>query len=73
MKFHCVVFSTRFEKEDSNLTEVEVDEVLGLVGNVGTEVSAHDAMPGWVVLFVEFLLDECGDVLLDVEFLESLG
>ena len=65
--------STRFEEEDSNLTEVEVDEVLGLMGNVGTEVSAHDAMPGWVVLFVEFLLDEGGDVLLDIEFLESLG
>ena len=55
------------------MTEVEVDEVLGLVGNVGTEVSAHDAMPGWVVLFVELLLDEGGDVLLDVELLESLG
>ena len=65
--------STRFEEEDSNLTEVEVDEVLGLMGNVGTEVSAHDAMPGWVVLFVEFFLDESGDVLLNVEFLESLG
>ena len=65
--------STRFEEEDSNLTEVEVDEVLGLMGNVGTEVSAHDAMPSWVVLFVEFLLDEGGDVLLDIEFLESLG
>ena len=55
------------------MTEIEVDEVLGLVGNVGTEVSSHNAMPGWVVLFVEFLLDESGDVLLDVEFLESLG
>ena len=71
MKFHCVVFSTRFEKEDSNLTEVEVDEVLGLVGNVGTEVSAHDAMPGWVVLFVEFFLDEGGDVFFNVVLLKS--
>ena len=55
------------------MTEVEVNEMFGLMGNVGTEVSAHDAMPGWVVLFVELLLDERGDVLLDVEFLESLG
>ena len=55
------------------MTEVEVDEVLGLVGNVGTEVSAHDAMPGWVVLFIEFFLDESGDVLLNVEFLKSLS
>ena len=30
-------------------------------------------MPGWVVLFVEFLLDESCDVLLDVELLEGLG
>ena len=26
--------STRFEEEDSDLTEVEVDEVLGLVGHI---------------------------------------
>ena len=55
------------------MTEVEVDEVLGLVGDVGTEVSSHNAMPGWVVLLVEFLLDESSDVLLDVELLKSLG
>ena len=55
------------------MTEIEVDEVLGLMSHVGTEVSTDNAMPGWVVLFVEFLLDESGDVLLDVEFLESLG
>ena len=55
------------------MTKVEVDEVLGLVGDVGTEVTAYDAMPGGVVLLVEFLLDEGGDVLLDVELLESLG
>ena len=30
-------------------------------------------MPGWVVLLVELLLDEGGDILLDVEFLEGLG
>ena len=54
------------------MTEVEVDEVLGLVGDVGTEVSSHNAMPGGVVLFVELLLDEGGDVLLDVVLLESL-
>ena len=65
--------SAGFEEEDGNLTEVEVDEVLGLVGDVGTEVSSHNAMPGWVVLLVELLLDEGGDILLDVELLEGLG
>ena len=65
--------SARFEEKDSNLTEIEVDEVLGLVGNVRTEVSAHNAMPGWVVLLVELLLDDGGDILLNVEFLKGLG
>ena len=64
--------SAGLEEEDSDLTKIEVDEVLGLVGDVGTEVAAHDAMPGGVVLFVEFLLDEGCDVLLDVEALEGL-
>ena len=43
------------------------------MGDVGTEVSTHDAMPGWVVLFVKLLLDVGGDVLLDVVLLECLG
>jgi len=68
-----VFCSTRLEEEDGDLSKVEVDEVFGLVGNVGTEVAAHNAVPGGVVLFVEFLLDEGGDVLLDVELLESLS
>ena len=65
--------SARLEEEDSNLSKVEVDEVLGFVGNIGSEIAAYDAMPGWVVLLVEFLLDEGGDVLLNVELLEGLG
>ena len=65
--------SARLEKKDGDLTKVEIDEMLGLVGNVGTEVTAYDAMPGGVVLFVEFLLDERCDVLLNVVALEGLG
>ena len=70
---HPVYGSAGFEEEDSNLSKIEIDEVLGLVGNIWTEVSAHDAMPSWVVLFIEFLLDEGSDILLDVEFLKSLS
>ena len=55
------------------MTKVEVDEVLGLVSDVGTEVAAYNAVPCGVVLFVEFFLDEGGDVLFDVELLEGLG
>ena len=47
--------------------------MLGLVGNIGAEVPAHNAVPGWVVLLVELLLDESGDVLLNVELLECLS
>ena len=65
--------SAGLEQEDSDLAKVEVDEVLGLVGDIGSEIAANDAMPGGVVLLVELLLDEGGDVLLDVELLESLG
>jgi len=65
--------SPGLEEQDGDLAEVEVDEVLGLVGDVAAEVAADDAMPGGVVLFVELLLDEGGDVLLDVVLLQGLG
>jgi hypothetical protein len=65
--------SAGLEKEDSNLTEIEVDEVLGLVGHIWAEVTADNAMPGGVVLLVEFLLDESCNILLNVELLEGLG
>ena len=36
------------------------------------EMLTHDAMPCWVVLLVELLLDVRGDVFLDVELLHRL-
>ena len=63
----------RFEEQNGHLSEVEVDEVLRLVGDVATKVSANNAVPSWVVFFVEFLLDKSGDVLFDVEFLHGLS
>ena len=47
--------------------------MLGLVCNVRAEVPADDAVPGRVVLLVELLLDEGGNILLDVELFEGLG
>jgi len=48
---------TGLEQEDGHLPKVEVDEMLGLVGHVRTEVAAHNAVPRGVVLAVKLLLD----------------
>uniref|UniRef100_A0A8B9ZWJ6 Uncharacterized protein n=1 Tax=Anas zonorhyncha TaxID=75864 RepID=A0A8B9ZWJ6_9AVES len=37
------------EKKNSNLAEVEVDEVLGLMSHVAAEVPSHDAVPSGIV------------------------
>jgi len=62
-----------FEEEDGHLSEVEVDEVLRLVRNVGAKIAADDAMPSGVVLLVELLLDVARDILLDVVLLQRLS
>lgn len=54
---------TTLKQQNGYLAQVEVDEVTRLVGDVRSEVAANDAMPCWIVLFVELLLDVSGDVL----------
>jgi len=56
----------------AHLAKVKVDEVFCLVSHVRPEVAADDAVPRWVVLFVEFFLDERRNVLLNVVLLEGL-
>ena len=63
--------SAGLEEEHGYLTHVEVDEVLGLMGDVGAEVAANHAMPRGVVLLIELLLDVGRNVLLDVELLQG--
>lgn len=63
---------TGLEEQDGHLAEVEVDEMLGLVCHVAAEVAADNAVPCWVVLFVEFFLDVRSNVFLNVVLLERL-
>ena len=68
---HCRRLSG-FEQQDGDLSQIEVNEMLGLVRDVRAEVAANDAVPRWVVLFIEFFLNIGSDVLLDVVLLERL-
>jgi len=55
------------------LAKVEVDEMPGLMGDIGAKVAADNAVPSGVVLLVELLLDVSCNVLLDVVLLQGLG
>ena len=65
-------FLSALEEKNGDLSEVEVDEVLGLVSDVRSEVTSNNAMPCGVVLFVELLLDVRSNVFLNVVLLEGL-
>eukprot|EP00090_Calanus_glacialis_P024550 TRINITY_DN3817_c1_g1_i1.p2 TRINITY_DN3817_c1_g1~~TRINITY_DN3817_c1_g1_i1.p2 ORF type:complete len:105 (+),score=2.31 TRINITY_DN3817_c1_g1_i1:335-649(+) len=62
-----------FKQQDGHLPQVEVDEMPGLMGDVGPEIPTHDAMPGGVVLFVELFLNVGSNVLLNVVFFKCLS
>ena len=62
MNIFLIIFfflaSSTLEQQYGHLSHVEVNEMLGLMGNIGSKVPSYNTMPCWVVLFVEFLLDE---------------
>lgn len=47
--------SAGLEEQDGHLTQVEVNEVFGLVSHVASEVPSHDAVPGRVIFLVKLL------------------
>ena len=67
------LYSAALPELDGHLANVEVDEVLRLVGDERTEGTPDNAVPCRIVLLIELLLDVGGDVLLDVEAIESLS
>lgn len=71
--FGTAVLLTGFEQKNGHLTQVEIDEVLGFMCHVTTEVPPHDAVPGGIVLLVKLLLDVGRDVLFYVVLLQRLG
>uniref|UniRef100_A0A8C2XFN6 Dynein light chain n=1 Tax=Cyclopterus lumpus TaxID=8103 RepID=A0A8C2XFN6_CYCLU len=69
-----MLVTTRLEKQDGHLAQVEVNEVLCLVGDVAAEVPPDDAMPGPIhATGRAHLLDVGCYVLLYVVLLHGLG
>lgn len=48
---------TRFEEQNSNLAQIEVDEMFGLVSHIAAKISSHNAVPSRIVLLVKLLKD----------------
>uniref|UniRef100_A0A672JAX0 Uncharacterized protein n=1 Tax=Salarias fasciatus TaxID=181472 RepID=A0A672JAX0_SALFA len=59
--------SARLEQQDGHLTQVEINEMLGLVSHVAAEVPPNNAVPGRVVFLVKLL-----DVFFNVVLLQGL-
>lgn len=49
------MLSARLEQQNGHLAQVEIDEVLGLMGHITAEVPSHNTVPSGVVFFVKLL------------------
>ncbi len=63
--------SAGFEQQDGQLADIEVNIVLFLVRDEGTEETADDAVPGAQVLLDELVFDETGDLFLLVALVDG--
>jgi hypothetical protein len=61
-----------FEEEESVLSDIEIDVMVGFVRDVRSEVSADECVPVAIVLSVEFVLEVGGDLLNCVHFVEGV-
>ncbi|KAJ0063718.1 hypothetical protein NL108_006655, partial [Boleophthalmus pectinirostris] len=65
--------SPRFEKQNSHLAQVKVNEMLCLVSHIAAEVSPDNAVPSEIANNVPHLFDVRCNVLLYVVLLHGLG
>uniref|UniRef100_A0A3Q3GPU4 Uncharacterized protein n=1 Tax=Labrus bergylta TaxID=56723 RepID=A0A3Q3GPU4_9LABR len=67
------VLSAGLEQQNGHLTQVEVNEMLGLMSHIAAKVSSNDAVPGRVIFLCIYLFDVCCDIFLDVVLLQRLS
>lgn len=69
----CVLsFLTTFEEQHGNLSDVEVNEVMCFMSDVGAKISADHAVPCRIVFPIKLFFYVCSNVFLDVVFLQCL-
>ena len=64
--------SAWLEEQNGYLSKIKINKVFGFMSHIGAKVSPDYAMPCWVVFLIELFLDECCNILFDVELLECL-
>lgn len=77
-------FSSTLEQKDCNLSHIEVNEMFGFVGDIGTKISANNTMPSGIIFLVKLFFNKClyksfqkliinySNIFFNVEFLQSL-
>mmetsp|Transcript_8254 Transcript_8254/g.12284 ORF Transcript_8254/g.12284 Transcript_8254/m.12284 type:complete len:83 (+) Transcript_8254:166-414(+) len=59
---------SRLENQHSNLSKIEVNEVLCLMSDIRPKVSTNNNMPRWVIFLIKLFLYVSRDILFDVVF-----
>ena len=67
-----IIYLTALEHKNGHLSQVEVNKVLALMGNIGSEASPDHHVPGGGVFLIELFFDIAGDVSLYVVSIQGL-